>query len=105
MIILLITFRPSANTSRARSSPSFPGIPPIPIPTSMLNSTAAGTTLLARDANGLAGIYNSTRSNTFGASIRLLLKNDADFTDGKCQWYHQQHSHTQQQHDAEHRNA
>src|SRR5262252_915190 len=64
-------------TLSASISAAFPDTPMSAIPTTTLNSTTAGTTLLASELNGLAGMYRLTRSNDSRGSTSVVLKKDA----------------------------
>ena len=48
-------------------------------------STTAGTTLFASELNGFEGMYRSMKLKSGRGSTRLVLKNEAFWTDGKRQ--------------------
>ena len=52
------------------------------IPMAILNTTTAGTMVLASDLNGLDGIYSASGSKLACLVIRLLLKKDAEVQSG-----------------------
>ena len=68
------------STSRSRA---LRGTPMSASPTTTLNSTTAGTMLLASELNGLVGMYRPRKSNPSRSCSSVVLKNEALSCRGK----------------------